>query len=66
MHNIYLGYETNLCGEGCNFEVITFDYVSIFFKKHNLKMSAKFAQQSMIFNIPDLLCPKPLITTGVA
>ena len=36
--------------EGCNFEVITFDYIypSIFSKKHILKMSAKCAQQSMI------------------
>ena len=42
-----------------------FDYISIFFLKHTLKMSAKCAQQSMIFNIPDLLCPKPLIITIV-
>ena len=35
--------------EGCNFEVITFDYIyPFFFKKHALKMSTKCAQQSMI------------------
>ena len=28
-------------------------------------MSAKCAQQRYDFNIPDLLCPKPLIITGV-
>ena len=46
-------------GEGCNFEVITFDYKSIFFKiKHtSIIMSAKCAQQKYGFNIPDLLCP---------
>ena len=37
-------------GEGCNFEVITFDYIYPFFfkKKHTLKMLARCAQQSMI------------------
>ena len=49
---------------GCNFEVITFDYISIFFQ-NSLKMSAKCAQQSMIITLPDLLCPKPLMITGV-
>ena len=48
---------------GCNFEVITFDYISISLKK-TLEMSAKCAQQRYDFNIPDLLCPKPLIITG--
>ena len=43
MHNIYLGYEKTYVGEGCNFEIITFDYIYPFFKK----MSAKCAQQSM-------------------
>ena len=28
-------------------------------------MSAKCAQQSMILTISDLLCPKPLIITGL-
>ena len=28
-------------------------------------MSAKCAQQRYDFNIPDILCPKPLIITGV-
>ena len=40
IHDIYLGYEKT-CGEGCNFEIITFDYIYP-------KMSAKCAQQSMI------------------
>ena len=48
MHNIYLGYKKNWCGEGCNFEIITFDYIYPFLKKHTSKMSAKCAQQSMI------------------
>ena len=52
-------------GGVCNFEVITFDYISIFLKKHTLKMSAKCAQTKYDFNISDLLCPKPLIITGV-
>ena len=34
-------------GEGCTFEVITFDYIYPF-KKNTFKMSAKCAQQSMI------------------
>ena len=51
-------------GEGCNFEVITSDYISFFFKKHTLKMSANCAQQSMILTY-QILCPKPLIITGV-
>ena len=33
---------------GCNFEVITFDYFSIFLRKHTFEMSAKYAQQCMI------------------
>ena len=33
MHNIYLGYEKTDVGEGCNFEIITFDYIYPFFKK---------------------------------
>ena len=38
-----------MCVGGCNFEVITFDYIYPFFlEKHTLKMSAKCAQQSMI------------------
>ena len=36
MQNIYLGYETNWCGGGCNFEVITFGYIYPFFKKKTL------------------------------
>ena len=32
----------------CNFEVITFNYIYPFFQKHTLKISAKYAQQSMI------------------
>ena len=44
-------------GKGCNFEVITFHYISICFQ-NSLKMSAKYAQQSMIltyqiFCVPD-------------
>ena len=33
-------------GGGCNFEVITFDYISIFLKKHTLTLIvlAKFCQ----------------------
>ena len=30
------------------FQIITFDYIYPFFKKHTSKMSAKCAQQSMI------------------
>ena len=39
--------------EGCNFEVITFDYIYPFFLKN--MYSTKYD-----FDIPDLLCPKPL------
>ena len=40
--------QTDLRG-GCNFEVITFDYMSIFLKKkRTFKMSAKCAQQNMV------------------
>ena len=39
--------QTNV-GEGCYFEVITFDYISIFLKKDTLKVSTKCAQPSMI------------------
>ena len=47
-------------GKGCHFEVITFDYIFLF-KKCTLKIcSTKYD-----FNIPDLLCSKPLIITGV-
>ena len=65
MHNIYLGYmkQTDV-GEGCNFEVITLTTYPFFFKKKQLKMSARHAEESMVLSILDLLCPKPLIITG--
>ena len=52
-------------GEGCNFEVITFDYISIFFSEQ-FKNVSKMCSTKYDFNIPDLLCPKPLIITGVS
>ena len=33
MHNIYLGYEKTDVGEGCNFEIITFDYIKNILQK---------------------------------
>ena len=65
MHNIYLGYETNSCGEGCNFEVITFDYIYPFFLKTYFKNASKMCSTKYDFSIPDLLYPKSLIITGV-
>ena len=53
--------QTNL-REGCNFEVITFDYISIFLKKcMYFKSVSKICSTKYDFNIPDLLGPKPLI-----
>ena len=54
MHNIYLGYETNRCGEGCNFEVITFDCIYPFLKKTYFKNGSKTCSTKYDFNIPDL------------
>ena len=48
MHNIWDMKQTDV-GGGCNFKVITFDYIYLFFlKKNSLKMSAKCAQQCMV------------------
>ena len=51
---------------GYNFEVITFDYIYTFFKKKTyFKNLSKMCSTKYDFNIPDLLCPQPLIITGV-
>ena len=50
--------------EGCNFEVITFDYIH-FFKKKYFKNVTIMCSRKYDFNVPYLLCPKPLIITGV-
>ena len=53
------------CG-GCNFKVITFDYIYMhFFKKTYFKNVSKMCSTKYDFNIPDLLCLKPLIITWV-
>ena len=53
-------------GEGCNLEVITFDYIypCIFFEKKYFKNVSKMCLTKYDFSIPDLQCPKPLIITG--
>ena len=51
-------------GEGCNFEVITFDYIYPFFLKTYFKNVSKMCSTKYDFNIPDLF-PKPLIIIGV-
>ena len=48
-------------GEGCNFEVATFDYIYPLFKKTYLKNDSKMCSTKYDFNIPYLQCPKPLI-----
>ena len=54
----------NRCG-GCNFEMITFDYIYPFFKKTYFGGVSKICSTKYDFNISYLLCPKPLIITGV-
>ena len=50
----------------CNFELITFDYIYPFFnKKLSFKNVCKMCSTKYDVNISDLLCPKPLIITGV-
>ena len=44
----------------CNFEVITFEYIH--FLKTYFKNVSKMCSTGYDFNIPDLLCPKPLIS----
>ena len=46
--------------QGCNFEVITFDYIYPFLKKTYFKNVSKMCSTKYDFNIPDLLCPEPL------
>ena len=66
IHAYYLfGIWKNWCGEGCNFEIITFDYTYPFFKKTYFKYVSKMCSTKYDLNISDLLCPKPLIITGV-
>ena len=62
---IFIWDMKNWCGEGCNFEIITFDYIYPFFKKIYFKNVSKLYSTKYDFNISDLLCPKPLIITGV-
>ena len=54
-----------LMWEGCNFEINTFDYIYPFFKKTYFKNVSKMCSTKYDFNKSDLLCPKPLIVTGV-
>ena len=66
MHNIWDIKQTDV-GEGCNFKVITFDYIYPFFlkKKKKFKNVSKMCSTMYGFNTPYLLCPKPLIIIGV-
>ena len=59
-HNIYLGKKKIDGGEGEKLEVITLDYIYPLKKNTSKICSTKYG-----FNISDLLCPKPLIITGV-
>ena len=66
MHNIYLGYEITDVGRGVIFKKITFDYIyPFFFEKTYFKNVSKMSSTKYYFNIPGLLCPKPLVFTGV-
>ena len=64
MHNIYWNMKQTDVG-GCNFEVITFDYIYPFFLKKNFKNVSKMYLTKYDFNIPDPLYSKPLIITGI-
>ena len=53
-------HEKNWCGEGCNFEIITFDYISIKKKTYFTNVS-KMCSTKYDLTYQISLCPKPLV-----
>ena len=52
MQNIYLVYETNWCGEGCNFQIITFDYIYPFLGGLSLHLNHLIASHEANYDWP--------------
>ena len=66
MHNIYLEYEKTDVGRGVILKLLLFTtYIHFFKKKTYFKNVSKMCSTKYDFNVSDLLCPKPLIITGV-